>query len=175
MPVMTLIAPHVMQNMIDEAKLTPDGCFVEVGVYKGGSAWHLSNLAKLQNRDLYLFDTFTGIPYKGEWDSHNVADFNDTSLDAVREAIPDAVIVPGIFPVSAENIELRHIAFAHIDCDQYQSVKESAAFLAPRMLPGGVMWFDDYYCLDGATRAVNELFPGRIEISQHGAKAIIRF
>ena len=57
------------------------------------------------------------------------------------------------------------IAFAHLDCDQYRSVKESVEYIKPLMMTGGVIWFDDYGCLPGATKAVDELFP-RVEITR---------
>lgn len=152
---------------------TPPGCFVEVGVYKGGSAWHLAQVARKQRRALYLYDTFTGIPCKGEFDSHQVGDFADTSARAVRDAIPDAIVVEGVFPASA--IQMPAVAFAHIDADQYQSVLESARFLSGCIVPGGLIWFDDYNCLPGAQRAVDELFEGRVRTAPISHKAYVRF
>jgi O-methyltransferase len=170
----SLVGPHVIECLIDTASKTPPGCFVEVGVYKGGTAWHLSKLAEEQDRHIFLFDTFTGIPYKGEFDPVTVGAFNETSLEEVQKAIPYANIVEGIFPQSAEKIKLPDVAFAHLDCDQYQSIKEAAQFLSPLMVSGGIMWFDDYGCLDGANKAVDELFAKRIERSSVG-KYFVKF
>lgn len=156
----TLLGDDVIREMLEVARMTPRGCIVEVGVYKGGSAWFLNELGKIQCRKVYLYDTFTGIPYQGPDDNHKVGDFGDTSYEDVRAALPSAVVVKGIFPQSA--IYMPPIGFAHIDCDQYQSVYESAKYLKPYMLPGGVMWFDDYGSLAGAKRAVDELFPDLI-------------
>jgi hypothetical protein len=110
-----------------------------------------------------LYDTFTGIPYRCEHDSHQIGDFADTSPQQVQELIPAAVIVVGVFPDVA--VTMPPVSFAHIDCDQYQSVLESARYLAPLMVKGGVMWFDDSPCLAGARRAVEELFAGRVQLS----------
>lgn len=135
------------------------GCFVEVGVYKGGTAWHLAKVARQQSRQLYLYDTFEGIPFRNEekGDAHKVGDFRETSLEQVQAAIPDAICVKGVFPASI--VEMPPVAFAHVDCDQYQSVKDCIAELFfQRMMPGGIMVFDDYKCLAGATRAVEEAF-----------------
>jgi hypothetical protein len=107
---------------------------------------------------LYLFDTFTGIPYAGPHDSHVAGDFGDTSLEAVRALIPDATIVPGIFPhsLAAHRMEPQALAFVHVDADQYESLT-AAAFVFPRfMVPGGLMLFDDYGCIAGATKAVHD-------------------
>lgn len=170
----SLVGPHVIDAMLELAHKVPDGCFVEVGVYKGSTAWYLAKLAQEQGREIFLFDTFTGIPYKGPHDPVTVGTFSETSFEEVQKAIPYAEIVKGIFPASAENIVLPSVAFAHLDCDQYQSVKESAQALAPLMVEGGVMWFDDYNCLEGATLAVDELFNGHIEKSSVG-KSFVRF
>jgi hypothetical protein len=159
--------------MIACARATPAGCFVEVGVYQGGSAWHLYDLALEQERELYLYDTFTGIPYHDAIDSHHIGDFSDCSYLSVVERFPHAAVVPGVFPMSA--IDMPRIAFAHLDCDQYRSVKESATYLRYLMVPGGVMWFDDSPCLAGAHRAVLELFGDKVKISSAHGKHYVRF
>ena len=79
----------------------------------------------------------------------------------MKHALPGAIVIKGVFPESA--IPTGPVAFVHLDCDQYQSIMDSVCYLLPKMLPGGVIWFDDYGHLDGATRAVDALFgPGII-------------
>ena len=171
----SLVGAHVIECLIDTASKTSPGCFVEVGVYKGGTAWHLAKLAEQQGREIFLFDTFTGIPYKGEFDPVTVGTFNETSFEEVKNAIPYAKVVQGIFPQSAKDMQLPKVAFAHLDCDQYQSIKEAVQFLKPLMVPGGVMWFDDYECgLEGANKAVNESFPLQLKLSNVG-KYFVKF
>jgi hypothetical protein len=157
--VVSLIPPDTLAELVEKARSTPPGCLVEVGVYQGGSALELSKLG----RTLYLYDTFTGIPYRCEHDSHQIGDFSDTTAVQVQELIPEAVIVAGIFPDVA--VTMPPVSFAHLDCDQYQSVLESARYLAPLMVKGGVMWFDDSPCLIGAAKAVQELFGDRVQLS----------
>ena len=62
------------------------------------------------------------------------------------------------------------IAFAHLDVDQ--SYVEGCRYLEPRMVAGGVMWFDDY-CLSGAKKAIDEMYGGRL-IPMSG-KVMVRF
>lgn len=143
---------------------------MELGVYQGGSAWALARLAEKQSRKIYLYDTFEGIPFKGEFDSHAVGDFGDTSAEAVKKAIPYAEVIKGVFPDSL--VEMPEIAFAHIDADQYQSIKDAIEILGPKMVQGGVMWFDDVDCLPGALRAFEE--SGLIRSNSHG-KYMVRF
>lgn len=168
----SIINPDSLKDMIAHARTVPDGCFVEVGVYKGGSAWHLAQLSEQQDRSLYLFDTFTGIPYQDEIDPAKIGDFSDTTYEAVRAALPDAFITVGIFPDSV-NFELEPVAFVHLDVDQYKSYKDAIAYLSPRMVPGGIMWFDDY-CLPGAKKAIDEAFGDRVQTSPTN-KNFVRF
>lgn len=168
----TLISGDVMDDMVRTACATPQGAFVEVGVYQGGSAERLVELAENQHRAIYLYDTFTGIPYAMDVDAHKVGDFSDTSFEDIRQRFPYATVVQGVFPGSA--LEMGPIAFAHLDVDQFQSYVEACDYLAPRMLQRGVMWFDDYGCLAGATQALNGLYSGRIEFAKCG-KAMVRW
>lgn len=161
----TLVAPGKVQAMLElaagAAAAAPAGAFAEFGVYKGGTAWCLARLAREHKRELWLFDTFNGIPCADPAiDYHKVGDFGDTSLEAVKARIPDAVFVPGVFPQSVASRELPKFAFVHVDADQYESVKAACEVFGPLMLPGGVMWFDDYRCATtpGATKAVDECF-----------------
>jgi hypothetical protein len=166
LPVCPVVGEATLAEMLCLARSLPSGCLVEVGVYQGGSAWHLTQLALEQQRDIYLYDTFTGIPYAEAIDSHHPGDFADTSYHAVCQLLPTARVIQGIFPDSA--IEMPPVAFAHLDCDQYRAVKESAEYLMTRMTPRGVIWFDDAPCLAGAKKAAEQLFGARLRTSLTG-------
>lgn len=165
-PLPSQVGQDVIAELVDCARRTPAGAFLEVGVFQGGTAWHLAKVGAEQQRELYLFDTFTGIPYSSPIDSHKVGDFGGVDIELVRAALPGAIIVPGIFPESA--IDLPPLAFVHLDCDQYQSVSEAALYLSPMMVPGGVMWFDDSPCLASAKLATFEIFGERLLLSRTG-------
>ena len=145
---------NVFREMVKVAGESPAGCIVEVGVYKGGSASRLTELAEKQQRPIYLYDTFTGIPCKDDVDRHEIGDFSDTSYEAVKNALPYAIVTQGFFPESA--IDMPDVGFLHVDVDQYQSYVDCINYFKPKMVPGGVMWFDDYE-LAGAKKAVDEL------------------
>lgn len=155
----SLVPIEVLRGMLDAASDSPPGAFVEVGVYKGGTAWHLAKLAEIQGRELYLYDTFTGQPWADSDDAHPVGDFSDTSFETVVDALkefPSSHVIKGVFPASA--VLMPKIAFAHLDCDQYRSIKLACEYLLPHMVPGGRFWFDDAPQLKGALRAVRECF-----------------
>lgn len=170
----SLVDPLVAQAMCERARRTPAGCFVEVGVYHGGSAWFLAQAAQEQLRMCFLYDTFTGIPYRGEHDSHQVGDFSDTSLRLVQAAVPTAMCIAGVFPASA--INMGPVAFVHLDVDQYQSYRDALEYFEPRMVKGGVIWCDDVDCLAGATRAVEEFCSSRPKVLlQRAQKPYVQF
>lgn len=141
------------------AETAPPGDFVEVGVYRGGSAWYLNEIAERQGRRLHLFDTFTGIPNKGPMDERKAGDYADTSLPDLREQFPRAKFYEGIFPDTLPPGLIDDVAFVHVDCDQYDGHCACIDLLFPYMVPGGIMLFDDYPFLTGAKQAVDESFP----------------
>lgn len=161
--------------MVRLARLTPPGPFLEVGVYKGGSAQRLYEVAQEQGRALYLFDTFTGIPVKSEVDHHNIGDFADTDLDIIRKELPMARIYVGVFPDSLPGTLIQGIAFVHVDCDQHDSVDACIVRLYPYMVKSGIMLFDDYEVLDGARQAVDHwIDPHEIHKTDKGKAYIIK-
>jgi hypothetical protein len=87
--------------------------------------------------------------------------------------MPLAIVVAGVFPESS--LAMPPVAFAHLDCDQYRSIAEAARFLEPLMVEGGVMWFDDYNCLSSATKAVDEVFGGRVKHAPISNKGYVEF
>lgn len=172
----SVVPHHAIASLVELARSAPKrGCIVEVGVYKGGTAFHLAKVARENGVKLYLYDTFEGIPYtnKEKGDQHNVGDFSDTTMVDVVSAIPDAVVIKGIFPDSY--IPMPQIAFAHIDADQYDSIIGAIKALDELMMSGGIIVFDDYGALEGATAAVNEMYAKyQIEITTAG-KAMVRY
>lgn len=159
----SVIAPRALKALQELALTVPEGIFLEVGVYRGGSAGVLNSVCEVQKRELWLFDTFEGIPEKTEGlDWHNIGDFNGTSYELVKSLLPKAKIYKGFFPDTYLPIEPKKpIAFAHVDCDQYASIKACIKELSPYMVKGGIMYFDDALVphLPGATLAVKETFP----------------
>lgn len=157
----SLVGRDALIRMAEVSGATPEGCFVEVGVFEGGSASVLYRVAQEQGRKVFLYDTFNGIPYKDPIDSHQVGDFKFTDAEGLSAKLPKAVIRQGIFPASA--VEMGPVAFVHLDVDQYRSYKDSVEYLEPKMVKGGIMWFDDYGCTPGATAYLDEKFGGRME------------
>jgi O-methyltransferase len=156
-----------IRELVKQTEHLP-GDIAEVGVYKGGTAYLICSLTK---KDVVLFDTFEGMPAVDESkDRHKEGDFSDTSRDDVDELLDrfdNAFIFEGIFPKeTAYYLDQDEVySFVHLDCDIYTSVKESLEFFYPRMVPGGVIVFDDYgepNC-PGAKLAVDEFMVDKPE------------
>lgn len=172
----TLLVEGAVDAMLELAYRTPvHGVIVEVGVYKGGSAWYLAQLASKRQVELHLFDTFSGIPEKSSIDTHDIGDFGDTHLKDVVEALKDVADLVeyhvGVFPFTIPPEWFGcdpFISFIHADADQHATTATIARMAKNLLLPGGIVLFDDYGCLDGATRAVNEAFNVEIQLTPQG-------
>ncbi len=153
---------NVIEELWETCRATPWGAIVEVGVYQGGTAFWLGHVAQEQQRPIFCYDTYQGMPYANpeEGDSHRVGDFGDTSIAAVRAAcphIPPECFIEGIFPNSFVPPDVP-ITFVHLDCDQYFAIRHAVQALKPLMGSGGIMWFDDPASLDGARHALEAEF-----------------
>ena len=172
------------------------GIMVEAGVAMGGSAIVIAK-TKARERELRLYDVFAMLPPPAANDdskSHQVyrnfvagnvsapVDRNYVShatdlLAFTRENMrrtgvdPEELNIHFVKGLYEDTLHVdRPVAFAHIDCDWYDSVKLCIERLADRMSPGGIMLFDDYNSFQGCRKAVDEWLPGdpRFRIAHSG-------
>jgi len=159
------------------------GALVECGVWRGGSmmAIALTLLRRgVTDRDLYLFDTFSGMTAPTDLDrkpsGERAADLLETededadvwaiaSLDEVREAVlavgypPERIhFVEGPVEQTLPGNAPGEIGLLRLDTDWYESTKHELVHLYPRLVRGGVLILDDYGFWQGARRAVDEYF-----------------
>jgi len=164
-----------------EAEKVP-GIFLEAGVAMGGSASVIVK-SKQPERVLRLYDVFEMLPapsenddlkshqayeyfitgkVKGATDVNYVAHSEDllsfTKLNMIQVGIdPDAANVTFVKGLYHDTLFVDEpIAFAHIDCDWYDSVMLCIDRLSDYMSPKGVMLFDDYNSFSGCRKAVDE-------------------
>ena len=170
----TLVTPEaawVLYSLARQA-LVVDGDFLEAGVYRGGTARLLRQVLKDTDRArrLHLLDTFGGMPTtESSKDLHKAGDFADTSVEAVSAFVGREnwiIYTKGLIPESFRSLEKARFAFAHVDVDIHESVRNCCEFLYPRMAPGGIIVFDDYGhpSCPGARLAVDEFFATRPEV-----------
>ena len=152
----------------------PAGDVLEIGSWRGGSGTVIARAvargAGAAPRTVFLADTFAGVVKASARDSYyKGGEHANTSPELVQEllvraGVPDVRLLVGIFPEDrGEEIGDRRFALCHIDVDVYQSAKECFEWVWPRMVPGGVIVFDDYgfYGCEGVTAYVNELAAGQ--------------
>jgi hypothetical protein len=114
-----------------------------------------------------LFDTFKGFAGVGKNDRADVKNGRmfvaepEKMVDDVAQFVdyPWATYHAGIVPETLKPYGMDSIAFANLDMDLYQPMRDALAFILPRMVKGGVIVVDDYNDPDwpGVTKAVNEL------------------
>ena len=158
------------------------GDFVECGVYAGAQSalmaaaimdhhWGKNGYARDwkpgELRRVHLFDTFTGIPAPGEYDTDlaaNVGGESACSLEDVRKnmarwMIPDKLLVYWEGPIedTATQWEDTQIAVLRLDLDLYDGTLAALRNLYPFVSPGGYVIVDDFN-LAGCRRAVRDYF-----------------
>lgn len=152
------------------------GSFVECGVWKGGSLLVVARaLVELgvTDRDLYGFDTFSGMPAPTEddvrYDGRRGADPSAMNLrvapsvEDVRRLVlasgypSDRLhLVPGRVEDTVPDAAPDDIALLRLDTDWYESTRHELEHLYPRLSSGGILIVDDYGHWQGARQATDE-------------------
>jgi O-methyltransferase len=144
-------ASHVFEHltMFTRIMLIPkstEGCIVECGSWKGGSAANLSLVAELCRRELHIFDSFAGLPDPSPFEeqSYKRGDYCGT-LDEVRNNIERCgklnacTFHPGLFQATLPGFSSPCV-FAFIDVDLVQSLKSCLRNLWPLMQPDSYLF-----------------------------------
>ena len=137
------------------------GDYAECGVWRGEVAEYIYQRMAGGAR-LWLFDSFLGHPEPSEFDdaiAHPKGRYADTSMEMVRARCPLAIIVPGFMPGSLYVAAETMFRFVRVDVDHYAATKGVIEFFRDKMVPGGIMEFDDYQHSEcpGATKAIDEV------------------
>ena len=167
-------------SLAGQSMKLPEGEVIEVGCGNGGSGCLIGK--RVYPEKIHLCDTFAGLVKCGPHDTFRDGDMAGAKMEAVyglavHMGLDNANIRCGTFPENADDIKDRRFRFAHLDVDTYQSTKDAFEWLWPRMVPGGVVVFDDYCIRDcpGISRYVGELLEiedGSVQISMGQATII---
>lgn len=169
---------YIFQNNIE-------GNFVECGVWKGGSSMLIALMLKKQqmnNRKLYLYDTFEGMSEPSEFDktfSGQSAEILLTkekkeiqssvwcysSLDEVKQNLfstgfgkENIIFIKGKVEDTIKDNLPGNLSLLRLDTDWYESTKIELELLYPLLQNKGILIIDDFGHWDGAKRAVIEYF-----------------
>jgi hypothetical protein len=181
----TMTAHEKLHALISATRYVLDqeipGAVVECGVWRGGSVQAVAHtlLARgVRDRDLHLFDTFTGMPEPTAEDRtnhgtpaadllaaadrdariHAVASLEDVQQGMAETGYPAERIhfhvgrVEDTIPAQAPE----QIALLRLDTDWYESTRHELEHLYDRVPSGGVLIVDDYATWQGARQAVDE-------------------
>jgi O-methyltransferase len=157
------------------------GEIVECGVWRGGSMQAVARTlveAGVDDRDLYLFDTFEGMPPPSEADRRYdgrsaavllaeskptapvwaVASLEDVQagMDEVGYPADRIHYVKGLVEDTVPREAPERIAILRLDTDWYESTRHELEHLYPRLASGGILIIDDYGWWQGSRQAVDE-------------------
>ncbi len=186
----TLTSHHRLAAMADAVRYVTSngvpGAIVECGVWRGGMMM-LAAEVLIQcgdtKRDLFLFDTFEGMPPPSSEDldyaqvtaqtrleetskGHGVwceASLEDVQKNFEQVAYPTERVrfVKGMVEDTLQESAPSQIALLRLDTDWYESTKHELETLFPLLVTGGVLIVDDYGHWQGARKAVDEFFSKR--------------
>lgn len=169
-----------------ESKQVP-GIFIETGCALGGSALAIS-LNKKTERPFFIYDVFSMIPAPSQMDGKDVLERYETIKSGRAPGIDNKkyygyeedlkIKVENTFnrygvDINAKNIKLieglyentlkvnEKVAFAHIDCDWYESVMTCLIQIVPNLSKEGIIIIDDYYRWSGCKTATDEYFASK--------------
>lgn len=183
----TMTSPQRVLALCDAVRYVHEsrieGAIVECGVWKGGSmmavAETLASL-KVQDRELYLFDTFDGMTAPSDHDvdiggrtaSDLLRDSDkrdessvwcSASMASVMQALESTKYPKDRFHLIEGRVEATlpakappQIALLRLDTDWYESTRHELEQLFWRVSQGGVLIIDDYGHWKGARKAVDD-------------------
>ena len=169
-----LLAHYTLYSKI----ITVGGCFIEVGLFKGASFARFATFRHLLESDaarkFYGFDVFGEFPKENiegsadlefidNWGAEVGGGSSRAQINAslIKKGFSNYSLIEGnvfeTLPKFLEENKHLKIAFLHLDVDVYEPTKFCLDKLLPLMSKGGLVVFDDYNAVEGATRAADEL------------------
>ena len=171
---------------LTQEKLLCDGDFVEMGCYKGDTSLMLAEVLKNSNKQLWIYDSFEGLPEKSSSDESVLGkDFKEGELFVTKREVKERFLRAGLrLPVIKkawfrdllpEDLPEK-IALAFLDGDFYESIRDSLKLVEPKMVEGSLIIVHDYNnpALPGVKKSVDEWLAGR-DFEVYQSMAIIKF
>ena len=121
-----------------------EGLILEFGVAGGDSIRLLARLAG--GRAVHGFDSFHGLPQ--DWPGRHEERGHYSTGGALPAVPASACLHAGLFDQTLPGFFAAHpgpAAFVHIDCDLYSSTRTVLEALAPRLIAGTIIVFDEYF------------------------------
>lgn len=171
------ITPAQLRVILDELEkilqAKREGTVMEFGCYIGTTSLFIRRLldAYKDTREFHVYDSFVGLPSKTGPDASaageqfQAGELAVSKKQFVREFQKAMLRLPTIHKgwfnsLTSSDVPVK-IAFAFLDGDFYESIRDSLKLVLPKMQPGGVIVIDDYAreALPGVATAVHQLLP----------------
>ena len=131
-----------------------DGDFVEMGCYKGDTSMLLAEVLRLSDKKLWIYDSFEGLPKKSVADNSALGvDFREGELFVTKREVKERFLRAGIkVPIIKkawfndlvdEDLPTK-IAFAFLDGDFYESIRDSLRLIEKKIVKGSTVIVHDY-------------------------------
>jgi O-methyltransferase len=151
---------NIILDLLGRTRGVP-GDVAECGVFKGGSLCAIALYMRESGIAKHSFglDSFQGFDQSVRKDiqlggsantEKRIGGFDGTSIAHVRGKLArlgllDAVtLIPGYFAETLETLPAASFSFVHLDCDIYDSYRQSLNFFYPRMSNRGIILLDEY-------------------------------
>lgn len=161
-----------------------EGDICEFGVAQGATSALLANEIRLTKKNLWLFDSFEGLPKPSEKDLLIDDIFNlgsidkyegtmccqvdevKSRLDEISFPLERAKIVPGFIEKTINHANLPDkVCFAYVDFDFYNPTSVVLEYLNKHLSVGGFTIVDDYgFFSSGVKKAVDEFLSRHQEV-----------
>ncbi len=153
-------ASHILQFLMAILKLPKEvpGCIVEAGAFKGASTCKISLFADHVQREVFVFDSFEGLPENQEahqksLEGHSIEGWFEGgkfsgSLDEVKENVSKYGMVKkchfmkGWFEDTMPLFK-EPVALAYLDVDLASSTRTCLKYLYPLLSKGGSIYSQD--------------------------------
>ena len=163
------------------------GDYVEFGCYAGDTSLMLAEILVGSEKKLYLYDSFEGLPEKSSQDASDAGrDFVKGALAVSKKDVKARFLRAGLMvPVikkawfnelTSEDVPDK-IAFAFLDGDLYESIRDSLRLVEEKMAEKAVISVHDYAnpALPGVAKAVDEwMIKSDYKMTQYQSMAIVR-
>jgi hypothetical protein len=151
---------NIIRALLDRTKGL-EGDIAECGVFQGATLVSIALWARehAPARMVFGCDSFQGfdqavladaaMPGMAD-DTKRIGGFSNTSAAMVARKLAlanvadRATLVQGYYADTLQRLSERQFSFVHLDCDLYSSYKDCLDFFYPRLVPGGIILFDEY-------------------------------
>ena len=160
-----LVATAIRENI--------PGDLIETGAWRGGACIMMRAALKAfgdPERRIFVADSFEGLPapnaeaYPADrGDIHHTFEVFSVSLDEVKGnfarygLLDDRVVfLKGWFKDTLHAAPIERLAVLRLDGDMYESTMEALTALYDKVSAGGFVIVDDYGCVEGCHRAIDD-------------------